>query len=108
VQLAGVNIYTSNTLYDFEAFRNELARINGINGGVVDGLTSGLIGLEQFQANMRYYVTDLSRRIKAEDVVPKSIQISGTNASQVPITLFVFLEFERSIDVALDSGMLLG
>ena len=108
VQLAGVNIYTSNTLYDFEAFRNELARINGINGGVVDGLMSGLIGQEQFAVNNRYYITDLSRRIKAEDAVPKSIQISGTNASQVPITLFVFLEFERNISVALDSGMLLG
>jgi len=108
VQLAGVNIYTSNTLYDFEAFRNELARINGINGGVVDGLMSGLIGLENFQTNMRYYVTDLSRRIKAEDAVPKSIQVSGTNASQVKITVFCFLEMEKSCDVALDSGMLLG
>ena len=108
VQLAGVNIYTSNMLYDFEAFRNELARINGINGGVVDGLMSGLIGQENFQVNNRYYVTDLSRRIKAEDAVPKSIQISGTNASAVDITLFVFLEFERNVSVALDSGMLLG
>lgn len=108
VQLAGVNVYTSNTLYDFEAFRNELARINGINGGVVDGLTSGLIGQDQFQTNMRYYVTDLSRRIKAEDAVPKSIQVSGTNASQVKMTIFCFLEFEKSCDVALDSGLLLG
>lgn len=108
VQLAGVNIYTSNTLYDFEAFRNELSRINGINGGVVDGLTSGLIGLDNFQTNMRYYVTDLSRRIKAEDAVPKSIQVSGTNASQVKITIFCFLEFEKSVDVALDSGLMLG
>lgn len=108
VQLAGVNLYTSNFQYDFEAFRNELARINGINGGVVDGLMSGLIGQQEFQANMRYYVTDLSRRIKAEDAVPKSIQISGKNASQVPITLFVFVEYEKSVDVALDSGLLLG
>lgn len=107
VQLAGVNVYTSNTLYDFEAFRNELARINGLNGGAVDGLMSGLIGQEQFQANMRYYVTDLSRRIKAEDAVPKSIQVSGTNASQVKLTIFAFLEVERSVDVALDSGLLL-
>jgi hypothetical protein len=108
VQLAGVNIYTSNTLYDFEAFRNELARINGINGGVVDGLTSGLIGQEQFAVNARYYVTDLSRRIKAEDAVPKSIQVSGTNTSNVAITVMVFLELEKSCDIALDSGLLLG
>lgn len=108
VQLAGVNVYTSNTLYDFEAFRNELARINGINGGVVDGLMSGLIGQEQFEVNNRYYVTDLSRRIKAEDAVPKSIQVSGTNASQVRLTIFCFLEMEKSCDVALDSGLLLG
>ena len=108
VQLAGVNVYTSNTLYDFEAFRNELARINGINGGVVDGLTSGLIGQEQFAVNARYYVTDLPRRIKAEDAVPKSIQVSGTNTSNVAITVMVFLELEKSCDIALDSGLLLG
>jgi hypothetical protein len=108
VQLAGVNIYTSNELYDFEAFRNELARINGINGGVVDGLMSGLIGQEQFAVNARYYVTDLSRRIKAEDAVPKSIQVSGTNTSDVAITVMVFLEMEKNVSVALDSGMLLG
>lgn len=108
VQLAGVNVYTSNFQYDFEAFRNELARANGINGGLVDGLTSGLIGHEDFLINKRYYVTDLSRRIKAEDAVPKSIQISGTNISAVPITLFVFLEFERNVSIQLDSGLLLG
>lgn len=108
VQLAGVNVYTSNYKYDFESFRNELARINGINGGVVDGLTSGLIGYEDFLINKRYYVTDLSRRIKAEDAVPKSIQISGKNDSSVAITLFIFLEFERQINIALDSGLLLG
>lgn len=108
VQLAGVNVYTSNYQYDFETFRNELARANCINGGVVDGLTSGLIGYEDFLINKRYYVTDLSRRIKAEDSVPKSIQISGQNNSSVPITLFVFLEFERSINISLDSGLLIG
>lgn len=108
VQLAGVNVYTSNTLYDFEAFRNELLRINCINGGQETGLTSGLIGQDQFQANMRYYVTDLSRRIKAEDAVPKSIQVSGTNVSAVKLTMFVFVEVEKSVDIQLDSGLLIG
>ena len=108
VQLAGVNVYTSNYRYDFETFRNELSRINAINGGLVDGLTSGLIGYEDFLINKRYYVTDLSRRIKAEDAVPKSIMISGKNDSKVAITLMIFLEFERQISIGLDSGLLLG
>lgn len=107
VQLSGVNVYSQNVLYDFEMFKNEISRVNAINGGLVDGLTSGLIGYDQWNANMRYYVVDLSRRIKAEDAVPKSIQISGYNQTQVPLTLMIFLEYEKSISIALDSGSLL-
>lgn len=114
VQVAGVNVFTQNELYDFEQFRNELASINAINGGLVDGLTSGLVSFERFQSNYRYYVADLSRRLPAEDKVPKSIQILGTVQSQAQnaaalagagtIQLMCFIEFEKEITVDLMTG----
>lgn len=106
VQVAGVNIFTQNELYDFEAFKNELASINAINGGLVDGLTSGLISLSRFQGNFRYYVADLSRRLPAEDKVPKAIQILGTvqSGTIANVSLICFIEFEKEITVDLMTG----
>jgi hypothetical protein len=104
IQVAGVNIFTQNELYDFEQFRNELASINALNGGLVDGLTSGLIGFDEFSTNYRYYVADLSRRLPAEDKVPKSIQILGTVQASTNVTLYCFIEFEKEITIDLMTG----
>ena len=104
VQIAGVNMFIQNEDYDFEQWVNELSSQNAINGNLVDGLTSGLVGELEWQNNYRYYVCDVSRRIPAEDSVPKSVQILGRNVANVAITLFVFIEFERSIEIDLVSG----
>jgi hypothetical protein len=104
IQVAGVNIFTQNELYDFEQFRNELASINAINGGLVDGLCSGLIDFDMFGTNYRYYVADLSRRLPAEDKVPKAIQILGQLQSAIPCTLYCFIEFEKEITIDLMTG----
>lgn len=105
VQVAGVNTFVQNELYNFENFQNELSHINAINGGQTDGLNSGLIGFEQFINNYRYYVCDLSRRLPAEDRVPKSIQILGTILSQLSsVTLYCFIEFEKEISIDLETG----
>jgi hypothetical protein len=100
-----VNTFVQNELYNFENFTNELSHINAINGGQTDGLNSGLIGFEQFINNYRYYVCDLSRRLPAEDRVPKSIQILGTILSQLSsVTLYCFIEFEKEISIDLETG----
>lgn len=104
IQVAGVNMFVQNELYDFEQFQNELAPQNAINGGLVDGLTSGLISKTDFQHMYRYYVCDVSRRLPAEDSVPKSVQIIGKNESRLPISIFTFIEYERSCTVDLATG----
>ena len=104
IQIAGINQFLQNELYDFEQFVNELSPQNAINGGLVDGLVSGLIGEYDYAMSYRYYVCDVSRRLPAEDQVPKSVQIIGQNASNLPITLFVFIEFEKSIQIDLITG----
>lgn len=104
IQVAGINQFLQNEIYDFEQFVNELAPQNALNGGLVDGLVSGLIGENEYAMQYRYYVCDVSRRLPAEDMVPKSIQILGKNQSNVAITLFVFIEFEKSITLDLITG----
>lgn len=104
IQIAGQNMFIQNELYDFEQFTNELQSVNAINGGLVTGLTSGLISETDFQYMYRYYICDVSRRLPAEDRVPKSVQILGKNQSTQPITLFTFIEFEKEIEIDLITG----
>jgi hypothetical protein len=104
VQVAGVNQFIMNQDYDFEQWVNELSSQNAINGNLVDGMTSGLIGELEYSNMYRYYTCDVSRRIPIENGVPKSIQIMGKNLANKAITLFVFIEIERSIEISLMTG----
>jgi len=104
VQVAGLNMFTQNETYDFEQFVNELSSKNAINGNLVNGLTSGLINEYMFQNMYRYYVCDISRRLPAEDTVPKSVSVMGKNLSLKDISIFVFVLFRRELTVDLATG----
>lgn len=104
IQVSGVNIFQQNQQYDFEQFTSELSKINAVNGGMTTGLCSGLIGEDDFSSLYRYYVADLSRGYRADDVVPKSILITGQNLSTQDINLFCFIEYERKIVIDIVSG----
>jgi hypothetical protein len=104
IQISGVNVFTNNEQYGFEQFQNELYGVGSINGGLVDGMTSGLISQTAFFNNYGYLVADVARRLPEDTRTPKSVQISGTCLSQVPIDLYVFCVFEKSITIDLYSG----
>lgn len=106
VQLSGINVWAMNEMYDFEAFMHELSE-TGINGGKTPGLCSGLLSEQDFTTAYRYYLCNLSRRLPNEDGVPKSIQIMGTNASSIALDLYVFVEYERSLEVDVVTGQIL-
>lgn len=106
VQVSGQNMFQQNELYDFQQFLDEQSR-TGINGGAFDsGLQSGLIGYKEWVHNYRYYVCDVSRRLPAENNVPKSIVISGTNGCGKILDLFCFVEFERKIIIDMETGQI--
>lgn len=107
VQLSGVNVFQQNEQYDYEAFINELSRINAINGGQTSGLTSGLIDEFRFSTLYRYYVCDLSRGYASEDMVPKSVQLACTVASSKALDLYCFIEYERKINVDIRTGQVI-
>lgn len=103
VQIAGVNVLQQNIQYTYEAFVGQLMGVNAINGGLSDGLSSGLITKSMFENNFRYYVVDLSRKQK-DDISPKSINLIGTNNSLITIDLYIFVEFSRSLRIDVSSG----
>lgn len=104
VQVAGQNMLQQNFLYDFENFFNEVSSINAINGGLSTGITNGLIGQYEWDTSYRYYVCDLSRRLPAEDKVPKSVVVQGINNTQITMDYYCFIAFEREVTIDMQTG----
>jgi len=100
IQISGQNAIYNLQKYNFEEFNNQLYGQNAVNGGLTDGLTSGLIGRQDFDSSYCYYYVNVERMLPVEMSVPKSVQLVGTNLSNKNIDMYVFVEYgvEISID----------
>ena len=104
IQVSGQNAIYNTQRYTFEEFNNQLYGQYAVNGGLTDGLTSGLIGFDDFKQSYCYYYVNVERMLPVEQSVPKSIQILGTNFSTQTIDLFCFVEYGVEINVDLTTG----
>ena len=99
IQVSGQNAIYNVEKYAFEQFNNQLYGQNSVNGGLTDGLCSGLIGRTEFDMNYNYYYVNVERMLPVEETVPKSIQIIGNNASLKAIDLFIFIEYGCEVKI---------
>jgi hypothetical protein len=99
VVISGQNTIYNTQKYNFEQFNNQLYGANSVNGGMTDGLTSGLINQQGFEMEYCYYYVDVSRMLPVEETVPKSVQIIGQNASALAIDLMCFIEYGVSVSI---------
>jgi len=104
IQISGQNAIYNTQRYTFEEFNNQLYGQNAVNGGLTDGLTSGLIGYQDFLQSYCYYYVNVERMLPVEQSVPKSVQILGTNYSTQAIDLWVFVEYGVEINIDLQTG----
>ena len=104
IQISGQNAIYNTQRYTFEEFNNQLYGQNSVNGGLTDGLTSGLIGFEDFKQSYCYYYVNVERMLPVEQSVPKSVQIVGTNYSTQAIDMWVFIEYGVEINIDLLTG----
>lgn len=106
VVVAGQNMMNNNQNYGFESFLNNLYEHNAINGGLIDGLSNGLIDKLSFEHKYCYYYVDCSRTLPSDKEVAKSISITGTNNSSKAIDLVVFIEYENKFNINILNGMM--
>ena len=101
IQVSGQNAIYNMEKYSFEQFNNQLYGQNAVNGGLTDGLTSGLVDRNGFDMEYCYYYVNVERMLPVDLSVPKSIQVLGQNLSSKAIDLICFVEYgcEISIDV---------
>lgn len=99
VQISGQNAIYNTQRYTFEQFVNQLYGQNAVNGGLTDGLTSGLIDFQGFTTSQCFYYINVERMLPVEQSVPKSVQILGTNQSNKIIDIMVFVEYGTEISI---------
>jgi len=104
IQISGQNAIYNTQRYNWEEFVNQLYGENAVNGGLTDGLTSGLIDFMAFQNSACYYYVNVERMLPVEKSVPKSVQITGLNNTPNTINLWVFIEYETEVRVDLYTG----
>lgn len=103
IVVSGQNAIYNTERYTFEHFNNQFQGL-GINGAMVDGLSSGLINSLSFDMEYCYYYTNVSRMLPVEESVPKSISCIGINANALQINLWCFVEYGVNINVDILTG----
>lgn len=104
IQISGQNAIYNMQRYGFEEFNNQLYGQFAVNGGLTDGLTSGLIDFNSFQNSQCYYYVNVERMLPVEQSVPKSVQIIGTNYARQAINLFIFIEYGVQVSIDILTG----
>jgi hypothetical protein len=104
IQVSGQNAIYNTQKFSYEQFNNQLYGEHAVNGGMTDGLTSGLIGLIDFETCYNYYYVNVGRMLPVEQSVPKSVNIIGQNLSGKAINLFIFIEYGVEVSVDILSG----
>lgn len=104
IQISGQNAIYNTQLRSFEQFNNQLYGQNAVNGGLTDGITSGLIDRQSFDMEYCYYYVNVERMLPVEQSVPKSVQIVGRNLSAFRLDLIVFVEYGCEIAIDILSG----
>ena len=103
VALSGINIYQETKNYRWMNFLEESRGTGSLNGGLLTGLSSGLIG-EDWYGNSPIMVVDLSRHSMESDEQSKSVQVSFTNLSTQPMDYICFIEYSKNLNINIEIG----
>ena len=106
--LNGKGIYLENIEFTYQMYQNEMISAKSINGGLSNGLSSGLISEEDFLSGIYNFVyVDLSRKEQGDDDIVKSIQFNATNNSLCKnLLLRAYVNYEQSIKINVNTGQL--
>ena len=106
VQVGGVSQLQNSARYGYELFNEQIAGVNAINGGMSDGLTSGLISQRSWEQKHGYVYLQVNRGTELEQSSPKSVQVQFQNASAKKIDYYVYVTYTTSINLDVGLGVL--
>ena len=107
VLVSGTTIYQENYNYRFQNFLQEFRSSRAINGGVPINISSGLLNQNEYDAGYNYIYVNLSRRASESSAdISRSIQVQGTNNSNVSIDYYCIIGYQREINLSTATGSL--
>ena len=106
VQIGGVSQLQQNARYGYELWNEQFYGVNAINGGMSDGLTSGLISQRSWEQKHGYVYLQVNRGTELEKSSPKSVQIQFQNVTNKKIDYYVFVTYQTSISLDVGLGVL--
>jgi len=102
VYIANKPLFQYPIQYDYEHWIMNAVQ-EGANAGLVDEMTSSLLNAQLWEQNHRFYNFDLARRLKSDDGMSRSVQISCTNPSStfgMKVIAILFYEKKWEINTA--------
>ena len=104
VTLGGVNILNTNLNYTFENFLSQVVNAESLTSSDI-GISTGLITQAWWEANRVYFV-DLTRGRSADKEMPRNLNISFSNNTNVPIDIMVFTTYLDKVVISIETGVL--
>ena len=103
-QLSGMNIYQEVKSYRFSNFLEEVRGKKEINGGLLAGLSNGLISEFDYNSSYPVIVVDLSRKNAEQYDVAQSVLVSFINSCKRTIDVLAIIEFEKALNLNVEVG----
>jgi hypothetical protein len=105
IMVGGTNVLHQDSRYGYQQFNNEFFNEFGINGNQSPGIGSGLIDFKSWVKKPYYYV-NCSRIPLDQQNSYRSLQIKGTNSSNLTMDYYVFAIYEKKFNLDIISGVI--
>ena len=104
VSVGGVNQLQSTLYYTFENFLEQVTQAEQLTSSDF-GITTGLFNQSWWEM-FRYYYVNVERSAITDKNVPRNINISFTNNTQVPIDTLVFIFYSDEFVIDVETGVI--
>jgi hypothetical protein len=105
IMVGGSNVLHQDSRYGYQQFNNEFFNEFGINANQSPGIGSGLIDFKSWVKKPYYYV-NCSRVPLDQQMTYRSLQIKGTNSSNLTIDYYIFAIYEKNFSLDIISGVI--
>jgi hypothetical protein len=103
--VGGQPLYETPLTYTYEQFQQHFRGFASMNGGLANGLSTGIISEREWDTGYGYVVIDLSRyETDAADNVSKPLEVRATNNSSCTVDLNFFLMTEAEFSISTTTG----
>ncbi len=103
VLVGNVPVFNNPVTMDADMFLQEISK-NGIEGGQVNELSSGLLSQKLWNEWYRYYYVDVGRRMDTDDGCSRSVIVQVTNATTLPMKVLAFVHYEKEATLDCNTG----